>query len=139
MAFGIHDFSYGVQIMQDIGQNHLFLGNNYLSIYGIDISNPKDRYFTIGDNKIQKFGFLNNKNQMTAIKNEDTSPERHLFISEQLIEAKFNEKLIEIMKEKLIYLLFKYKNAFATENKPLGAIIGHYLYIILDVVHMRYC
>ncbi|MBW0561429.1 hypothetical protein O181_101144 [Austropuccinia psidii MF-1] len=29
------------------------------------------------------------------------------------------------MKEKLIDLLFKYKNAFSTDKEPLGAIIGH--------------
>ncbi|MBW0590061.1 hypothetical protein O181_129776 [Austropuccinia psidii MF-1] len=37
------------------------------------------------------------------------------------------------MKEKLIYLLFKYKNAFATDKEPLGAIIGHEVDIILNV------
>ncbi|MBW0470532.1 hypothetical protein O181_010247 [Austropuccinia psidii MF-1] len=37
------------------------------------------------------------------------------------------------MKEKLIDLLFKYKNAFATDKKPLGAIIGHQVDIILNV------
>ncbi|MBW0499369.1 hypothetical protein O181_039084 [Austropuccinia psidii MF-1] len=37
------------------------------------------------------------------------------------------------MKEKLIDLLFKYKNAFATEKEPLGAIIEHEVEIILNV------
>ncbi|MBW0564679.1 hypothetical protein O181_104394 [Austropuccinia psidii MF-1] len=37
------------------------------------------------------------------------------------------------MKEKLIDLLFKYENAFATDKEPLGAIIGHELDIILNV------
>ncbi|MBW0559318.1 hypothetical protein O181_099033 [Austropuccinia psidii MF-1] len=37
------------------------------------------------------------------------------------------------MKEKLIYLLFKYKNAFETDKEPLGAIIGHEVDIILNV------
>ncbi|MBW0566126.1 hypothetical protein O181_105841 [Austropuccinia psidii MF-1] len=37
------------------------------------------------------------------------------------------------MKEKLLDLLFKYKNAFATDKEPLGAIIGHEVDIILDV------
>ncbi|MBW0591028.1 hypothetical protein O181_130743 [Austropuccinia psidii MF-1] len=37
------------------------------------------------------------------------------------------------MKEKLIDLLFKYKNAFSTDKEPLGAIIGHKVDIILDV------
>ncbi|MBW0485762.1 hypothetical protein O181_025477 [Austropuccinia psidii MF-1] len=37
------------------------------------------------------------------------------------------------MEEKLIDLLFKYKNAFATDKEPLGAIIGHEVDIILNV------
>ncbi|MBW0579682.1 hypothetical protein O181_119397 [Austropuccinia psidii MF-1] len=119
--------------MDNCTSNHFILGNDYLSIYGIDISNQKDRYFTIGDNKRQKFGFLNNKKQITVIKNEEKSPEKDLFISEQLKEAEFNQELTEKMKEKLIDLLFKYKNAFATDKEPLGAIIGHEVDIILNV------
>ncbi|MBW0587083.1 hypothetical protein O181_126798 [Austropuccinia psidii MF-1] len=112
-------------VMDNCTSNHFILGNDYLSIYGIDISNQKDRYFTIGDNKRQKFGFLNNKKQITVIKNEEKIPEKELFISEQLKEAEFNQELTEKMKEKLIDLLFKYKNAFATDKEPLEAIIGH--------------
>ncbi|MBW0579950.1 hypothetical protein O181_119665 [Austropuccinia psidii MF-1] len=37
------------------------------------------------------------------------------------------------MKEKLTDLLFKYKNAFATDKEPLGAIIRHEVDIILNV------
>ncbi|MBW0495285.1 hypothetical protein O181_035000 [Austropuccinia psidii MF-1] len=37
------------------------------------------------------------------------------------------------MKEKLINLLFKYKDAFATDKKQLGAIIGHEVDIILNL------
>ncbi|MBW0505262.1 hypothetical protein O181_044977 [Austropuccinia psidii MF-1] len=37
------------------------------------------------------------------------------------------------MKEKLLDLLFKYKNAFANDKEPLGAIIGHEVDIILKV------
>ncbi|MBW0508875.1 hypothetical protein O181_048590 [Austropuccinia psidii MF-1] len=37
------------------------------------------------------------------------------------------------MKERLIELLFKYKSAFPTEKEPLDAIIGHEVYIILNV------
>ncbi|MBW0552713.1 hypothetical protein O181_092428 [Austropuccinia psidii MF-1] len=52
-------------VMENCTSNHFILGNDYLSIYGIDISNQKDGYFTIGENKRQKFGFFNNKRQMT--------------------------------------------------------------------------
>ncbi|MBW0569425.1 hypothetical protein O181_109140 [Austropuccinia psidii MF-1] len=121
------------EVMDNCTSNQFILRNDYLSIYGIDISNQKDRYFTIGDNKRQTFGFLNNKKQITVIKNEEKSPKKELFISEQLEEAKFNQELSEKMKEKFIDFLFEYKNAFETDKKPLGAIIGHEVDIILNV------
>ncbi|MBW0478568.1 hypothetical protein O181_018283 [Austropuccinia psidii MF-1] len=99
-------------VMNNCTNNHFILGNNYFSIYGIDISNQKDIYFTIGDNKRQKFGFLNNKKQIIVIK-----------------KTGFNQELTE----KLIYLLFKYKNALATDKEPLGAIIGNEEEIILNL------
>ncbi|MBW0460567.1 hypothetical protein O181_000282 [Austropuccinia psidii MF-1] len=37
------------------------------------------------------------------------------------------------MEEKLIDLLSQYKNDFATDKEPLGAIIGHEVDIILNV------
>ncbi|MBW0529965.1 hypothetical protein O181_069680 [Austropuccinia psidii MF-1] len=37
------------------------------------------------------------------------------------------------MKEKLIYLLFKYKKSYATDKEPLGAIIRHEFKIFLNV------
>ncbi|MBW0521622.1 hypothetical protein O181_061337 [Austropuccinia psidii MF-1] len=120
-------------VMDNCTSNHFILGNDYLSIYGIDISNQKDRYFTIGDNKRQKFGFFNNKRQITAIKNEEKSPEMDFFITEQLKEAEFNHELTVKMKERMIELLFKYKNAFATDKESLGSIIGHEVEIILNV------
>ncbi|MBW0580449.1 hypothetical protein O181_120164 [Austropuccinia psidii MF-1] len=119
--------------MENCASNHFILENDYLSIYGIDISNQKDRYFTIGDNKRKRFGFLNNKKQTTVIKNEEKSPEKELFISENLKEAEFNQELTEKMKEKLIDLLFEYRIAFETEKEPLGAIFGHEVDIILNL------
>ncbi|MBW0546129.1 hypothetical protein O181_085844, partial [Austropuccinia psidii MF-1] len=103
------------------------------------ISNQKDRYFTIGDNKRQKFGFFNNQKQITVIKNEEKSPEKDFFIDEQLKEAEFNHELTEKLKEKLIDLLFKYKNAFATDKEPQGAIIGHEVHIkeLIDLGVLR--
>ncbi|MBW0565623.1 hypothetical protein O181_105338 [Austropuccinia psidii MF-1] len=59
--------------------------------------------------------------------------QKKIFIRDQLKEAEFNQELTEKRKEKLIYLLFKYKNAFATDKEPLGAIIGHEADIILNM------
>ncbi|MBW0479915.1 hypothetical protein O181_019630 [Austropuccinia psidii MF-1] len=119
--------------MENCTNNHFILGNNYLSIYGIDILNHKARYCTMGDNKRQKFGFFNNDRQITVIKNAEQSPEKDVLINEQLREAELNHELTEKMKYKLIDLLFKYANAFATDKEPLGAIIGHEVGIILNV------
>ncbi|MBW0515819.1 hypothetical protein O181_055534 [Austropuccinia psidii MF-1] len=58
-------------VMDNCTSNQFILGNDYLSIYGIDISNQKDRYFTTGDNIRQKFGFLNSKKQTAVINNEE--------------------------------------------------------------------
>ncbi|MBW0566058.1 hypothetical protein O181_105773 [Austropuccinia psidii MF-1] len=55
------------------------------------------------------------------------------FFTEQLKEAEFNHALTTKMKEKLIELLFKYKNAFSTDKNPLGAIIGQEIDIIINV------
>ncbi|MBW0558934.1 hypothetical protein O181_098649 [Austropuccinia psidii MF-1] len=89
-------------VMDNCTSNHFILGNDYLSIYGIDISNQKDRYFTIGDNKRQNFQFVNNKRQIKIIKNEEKIPEMDFFMTEKLKE------------------------------EPLGAIIGHEVDIILN-------
>ncbi|MBW0580599.1 hypothetical protein O181_120314 [Austropuccinia psidii MF-1] len=120
-------------VMDNCTSNHFILGNDYLSIYGIDIFNQQDRYFTIGDYKRQKFGFVNNKRQITVVENEEKSPGMDFFITEQLKEAEFNHEVTVKLKEKLIDLLFKYKNAFESDKETLGAIIGHELDIILSL------
>ncbi|MBW0529366.1 hypothetical protein O181_069081 [Austropuccinia psidii MF-1] len=120
-------------VMDNCTSNHFILGNDYSSIYGIDISNQKGRYSTTGDNKRKTFGFLNNKKQITVINNEEKITEKDFFTAEKLKEAEFNQELTEKMKEKFIDLLFKYKNAFATDKEPLGALLGHEVEIILNM------
>ncbi|MBW0544143.1 hypothetical protein O181_083858 [Austropuccinia psidii MF-1] len=46
-----------IVIMDNCTSQHIILGNDYINIYGIDINNHKDRYFTIGENKRQKLAF----------------------------------------------------------------------------------
>ncbi|MBW0560444.1 hypothetical protein O181_100159, partial [Austropuccinia psidii MF-1] len=52
-------------VIKNCSRTHFILGNDYLIMYGIDLHNNKDRYFTIGDNKHQKFAFLPFKRQIT--------------------------------------------------------------------------
>ncbi|MBW0495418.1 hypothetical protein O181_035133 [Austropuccinia psidii MF-1] len=55
-------------VMENCSITHFLLGNDYLIIYGIDLNNNKDRYFTIGGNKRQTFAFLPFKIQITVNK-----------------------------------------------------------------------
>ncbi|MBW0569435.1 hypothetical protein O181_109150 [Austropuccinia psidii MF-1] len=119
--------------MDSCTSNHFILVNGYLSVYGIDIFHQKVRYFTIGDKEIKTFGFFNNKRRIKVIKNEEKIPQEEFFIAEHIKGAEFNHELTEKMKEKLIDLLFKYRNSFATDKEPLGAIIGHKVDIIINV------
>ncbi|MBW0557571.1 hypothetical protein O181_097286 [Austropuccinia psidii MF-1] len=56
-----------IVVMDNCTSQHIILGNDYLNIYGIDINNHKDRYFTIGENKRQKFAFSNMPKQISLV------------------------------------------------------------------------
>ncbi|MBW0577788.1 hypothetical protein O181_117503 [Austropuccinia psidii MF-1] len=118
--------------MNNCTSQHFILGNNYLNIDGIDINDHKDRYFTIGENKVQKFAFPPENREITfIIKVKNVNKEK--FVSDQLIEAQINPELTPEMKEELIQILFQYREAFASDNEPLRPIKGHGVDIILNV------
>ncbi|MBW0536824.1 hypothetical protein O181_076539 [Austropuccinia psidii MF-1] len=121
-----------IVIMDNCTSQHIILGNNYLNIYGIDINNHKDRYFTIGDNKRQKFAFSNMPKQISVVSSvKDTYKDE--FVSNQLVEAQINPSLSPKMRNELIDVLYTYNNAFASDNEPLGAIKGHEVDITLNI------
>ncbi|MBW0529891.1 hypothetical protein O181_069606 [Austropuccinia psidii MF-1] len=74
-------------VMENFSSTHFILGNDHLIMYGMYLHNNKDRYFTIGDNKCEKFAFLPFKRQITVIKISPVSLELEKFKSEQLNEA----------------------------------------------------
>ncbi|MBW0498836.1 hypothetical protein O181_038551 [Austropuccinia psidii MF-1] len=90
-------------LMNNCTSQHFILGNDYLNIYGIDINNHQDRYFTIGENKRQEFSFPLEKREITVIK-QVKNVNKEIFVE-----------------------------AFASDNEPLGAIKGHEVEIILNV------
>ncbi|MBW0538965.1 hypothetical protein O181_078680 [Austropuccinia psidii MF-1] len=112
---------------------HFRLGNDYLIMYGIDLHNKKDRYFTIGDNKHQKFAFLPLKRKITAKKVSPINLELEKFKSKQLREAEIDLHMTDKKENELYSLLYGHKGAFASDKEPLGAIIGHEVDIILDI------
>ncbi|MBW0524870.1 hypothetical protein O181_064585 [Austropuccinia psidii MF-1] len=119
-------------VMNNCTSQHFKLGNDYLNIYGIDINDHKDRYFTIGENKRKTFAFPPEKREITVIR-QVKYVNKEKFVSDQLIEAQINPKLKLEMKEELIEILFQYREAFASDNEPLGSIKGHEVDIMLNV------
>ncbi|MBW0526497.1 hypothetical protein O181_066212 [Austropuccinia psidii MF-1] len=101
-------------------------------MYGIDLHNNKDRYFTIWDNMHQKFAFLPFKKQIKVNKVTPVSLELERFKSEQLNEAKISLHLTDKQEGELSALLYHHKEAFPSDKEPLGAILGHKVDIILN-------
>ncbi|MBW0492965.1 hypothetical protein O181_032680 [Austropuccinia psidii MF-1] len=120
-------------VMENCSSTHFILGNDYLIMYGIDLHNNKDRYFTIGDNKHQKFAFLPFKRQITVNKVSPVNLELEKFKSEQLNEAEISLHLSDKQENKLSSLLYDHKEAFASDKEPLGEIIGHEVDITLNI------
>ncbi|MBW0527076.1 hypothetical protein O181_066791 [Austropuccinia psidii MF-1] len=119
-------------VMNNCTSQQFILGNDFLNIYGIDINNRKDRYFTIGENKRQKFAFPSQKRGITVIE-QVKNVNKEILVSDQLIEAQISTELTLETKEELIEILFQYREAFASENEPLGAIKVHEVDIMLNV------
>ncbi|MBW0529297.1 hypothetical protein O181_069012 [Austropuccinia psidii MF-1] len=55
------------------------------------------------------------------------------YVANQLVEAQIYPSLSPRMRHDLIDVLYTYKNPFASDNKPLGAIKGHEVDITLNV------
>ncbi|MBW0534860.1 hypothetical protein O181_074575 [Austropuccinia psidii MF-1] len=106
-------------VMENWSSTHFILQNDDLIMYGIDLHNNKDRYFTIGDNEHQKFAFLPFKRQITVSKVLPVSLELEKFKSEQLNEAEISLHLTDKQEIELSALLYNHKEAFASD-RPTG-------------------
>ncbi|MBW0575938.1 hypothetical protein O181_115653 [Austropuccinia psidii MF-1] len=71
---------------------HFMIGNDFLNIYGIDINNHEDRYFTIGQHKRQIFVFPSENREITVIR-QVKNVHKYQFVSDQLIEAQISPEL----------------------------------------------
>ncbi|MBW0553984.1 hypothetical protein O181_093699 [Austropuccinia psidii MF-1] len=119
-------------VMHNCTSQRFILGNDYLNIDGIHINNYKYRYFTIGENKRQKFAFPPEKREITVIR-QVKNVNKETFLSDKSIEAQIGPELKPEKKEELIKILFQYREAFASDNEPLGAIKGHEVDIMLNI------
>ncbi|MBW0579229.1 hypothetical protein O181_118944 [Austropuccinia psidii MF-1] len=82
-------------VIENCSSTHFILGNDYLIMYGIYVCSNKDRYFTIGDNKHQKFAFVPFKRQIKVSKVAEVNLELERFKSEQLNEAEISLDLAD--------------------------------------------
>ncbi|MBW0483003.1 hypothetical protein O181_022718 [Austropuccinia psidii MF-1] len=72
------------------------------------------------------------KKQLSVISSvEDTYKEE--FVANKLIEAQINPSLSPKMRNDLIDVSYTYKNFFASDNEPPGAIKGHEVDITLNI------
>ncbi|MBW0542187.1 hypothetical protein O181_081902 [Austropuccinia psidii MF-1] len=121
-----------VVLMDNCTSQQIILGYDYLNIYGIDINNHEDRYFTIGENKRQKFAFSNMPKQISMVSSQkDTYKEG--FVANKLVEAQINPSLSPKMRDELIDVLYTYNNEFASDNEALGPIKGHEYDVSLNI------
>jgi hypothetical protein len=119
-------------VVEDGVSNYFILGNDYMTIYGFDITNSRERYFTIGnDNKMKKFLFK--QRDQLAIQEVGRNPGLDKFFTEQLQQSKICEELTPKKVLQLQEVLFAHKNAFASDSEPLGAVIGHEVDITLNI------
>ncbi|MBW0526199.1 hypothetical protein O181_065914 [Austropuccinia psidii MF-1] len=73
------------------------------------------------------------RRQITVSKVSLVSLELVKFKSEQFNEAEIRLHLTDKQESEIYALLYKHKEAFASEKEPLGEIIGHEVNIILNI------
>ncbi|MBW0463206.1 hypothetical protein O181_002921 [Austropuccinia psidii MF-1] len=78
-----------IVVMKNCTSQHIILVNDSLDIYGIEINSHKDRYFTIGENKRQKFAFCNMPKQISVV-SSNKGAYKEIFVTKQLVEAQIN-------------------------------------------------
>ncbi|MBW0492765.1 hypothetical protein O181_032480 [Austropuccinia psidii MF-1] len=121
-----------IVVIDNCTSQHIIIGNYYLNIYGIDINNHKDRYFTTGENKRQKFSFSNIPKQISIIYSvKNTYKEES--VANQLAEAHINPSLSPKMRHDHLDVLYTYKNALLSDNEPLHTIKGNEVDITLNI------
>ncbi|MBW0525264.1 hypothetical protein O181_064979 [Austropuccinia psidii MF-1] len=119
-------------VMDTCTSKSSILASEYLNTYGIDIINNKDIYFTIGENKRQKFAFPLERREIIVIR-QVKNINKEKFVTDQLIEAQISLELTLKMKEELIEIVFQYREVFASDNRTLGSIKSHEVEIMLNV------
>ncbi|MBW0551883.1 hypothetical protein O181_091598 [Austropuccinia psidii MF-1] len=121
-----------IVVKDNCTSQHIILGNDYMNIYGIDIDNHKERYFTIGESKRQKFAFSNMCKQISIVSSKKYTYKEE-FVAKKVVKAQINPSSPKKMRHELFDVLYTYDKAFASDNEPLGAIKGHELDVTINI------
>ncbi|MBW0523393.1 hypothetical protein O181_063108 [Austropuccinia psidii MF-1] len=115
-----------LQALLPVFKSHL------LPIEGVQFSSASNNMYPLGildTNPVFPHPAGSQISVISSIK--DTYKEE--FVANQLVEAQINPSLLPKMRHDLIDVLYTYKNAFASDNKPLGAIKGNEVDITLNI------
>ena len=103
-------------------------------MYGIDIFQSKNRFFTIGGDWKKKFQICNINTRLPESTNEiRNKKEMSEFQEEYMSQACISDIISEEQKEDILRTCFINKEAFCTTEEPIGNIKGHDLELELTI------
>ncbi|KAI7938882.1 hypothetical protein MJO28_014461 [Puccinia striiformis f. sp. tritici] len=122
-------------VMEDALCDYLILGNDAFCMYGIDIFQSRDRFYTIGGDWKRKFQICHIKTTTTEVttNNVELLHEITSFESEYLSQASLSHLLTDQQKKDILQVCFESKEAFCTTEEPIGNITGHDMKLELTV------
>ncbi|KAI7942667.1 hypothetical protein MJO28_012694 [Puccinia striiformis f. sp. tritici] len=123
-------------VMEDALWDYLILGNDAFCMYGIDIFQSRDRFYTIGGDWKRKFQICHIKTTTTeevTTNNVELLHEITSFESEYLSQASLSHLLTDQQKKDILQVCFESKEAFCTTEEPIGNITGHDMKLDLTV------
>ncbi|KAI7954398.1 hypothetical protein MJO28_004798 [Puccinia striiformis f. sp. tritici] len=123
-------------VMEDALCDYLILGNDAFCMYGIDIFQSRDRFYTIGGDWKRKFQICHIKTTTTeevTANNVELLHEITSFESEYLSQASLSHLLTDQQKKDILQVCFESKEAFCTTEEPIGNITGHDMKLELTV------
>jgi hypothetical protein len=106
----------------------LILGNDAFCLYGIDIFQSKNRFYTIGGDWKKKYQICNVHITLPDSPSaEETREFRELnsFNEDYLSQSSVSDKLSEEQKLDVLKVCYNYQEAFCTTEHPIGNVRGH--------------
>ncbi|KAI7959400.1 hypothetical protein MJO28_003191 [Puccinia striiformis f. sp. tritici] len=123
-------------VLQDALCDYLILGNDTFCMYGIDVFQSKDRFYTIGGDWKRKFQICNVNIKLpdeVNTNNVKLNEELHSFKEDYLSQAAVSNLLTEDQQFDILKACLHHKEAFCTTEEPIGNIKGHDMKLELTV------